>query len=64
MSNENEFVVTPWEVKGKIDYERLIKDFGLQPLTNELLKRLEKNTGELHFFLKRKIFFAHRDFIF
>jgi tryptophanyl-tRNA synthetase len=61
MSNENEFIVTPWEVKGKIDYERLIKDFGLQPLTNELLKRLEKNTGELHFFLKRKIFFAHRD---
>jgi len=26
--NNNEMVVTPWEVKGKVDYQRLIKEFG------------------------------------
>lgn len=55
------YVVTPWEVKGVIDYDRLIKQFGIQPLTPELLNRLKKHTGELHLFLKRGIFFAHRD---
>ena len=24
--------VTPWEVQGNIDYEKLIKEFGLKPL--------------------------------
>lgn len=55
------FTVTPWEVKGKVDYDRLIKDFGLQTITNSLLKRLQKHTGKLHFMLRRGIFFAHRD---
>ena len=25
-------VVTPWEVKGSIDYDKLISEFGLTPL--------------------------------
>jgi len=54
-------VVTPWEVRGKIDYERLIREFGTQPLTDELLRRIAKHTGELHLQLRRKIFFSHRD---
>jgi tryptophanyl-tRNA synthetase len=54
--------VTPWEVKGHINYEKLIKDFGTKHLTPELLKRLEKHTGQLHFMLSRRIFFSHRDF--
>ena len=37
--NNNEMVVTPWEVKGKVDYERLIREFGTQPLTHELLRK-------------------------
>ena len=41
-------IVTPWEVKGKVDYERLVKEFGTQPLSPELLKRVESNTGKLH----------------
>lgn len=63
MVNEekNEMVVTPWEVKGKVDYERLIKEFGTQPLTDELLEKLTKYTGELHPQLRRKLFFSHRD---
>ena len=55
------FIVTPWEVKGEVDYNKLIKEFGISLLTHDLLKRLEKHTGELHYFLRRKIFFAHRD---
>ncbi|MBI4009625.1 MAG: tryptophan--tRNA ligase [Candidatus Aenigmarchaeota archaeon] len=57
-----EFVVTPWEVKGDIDYDRLIKQFGVKPLDEVILKRLEKLAGKLHYFLKRKIFFAHMYF--
>jgi tryptophanyl-tRNA synthetase len=59
--NNNEMVVTPWEVKGKVDYERLIREFGTQPLTSELLKRVEKRTDKLHLQLERRIFFSHRD---
>jgi len=58
---KNEMVVTPWEVKGKVDYERLIHEFGTQPLTEELLQRIAKHTGELHLQLRRKLFFSHRD---
>jgi tryptophanyl-tRNA synthetase len=57
----NEMVVTPWEVRGKVDYERLIHEFGTQPLTSELLQRIAKHTGELHLQLRRRIFFSHRD---
>jgi len=61
-NDENsEMVVTPWEVKGKVDYERLIREFGTQPLTKELLNRIESHTGSLHLQLQRHIFFSHRD---
>jgi len=59
--DKNEMIVTPWEVKGKVDYERLIREFGTQSLTNELLKKLEKHTGELHLQIRRGLFFSHRD---
>jgi len=60
-NNNEDMVVTPWEVKGKVDYERLIRDFGTQSITLELLKKVEKITGKLHPQLKRHIFFSHRD---
>jgi tryptophanyl-tRNA synthetase len=56
-----EMVVTPWEVKGKVDYERLIREFGTQPLTEELLKKIAKYTDKLHLQLQRRLFFSHRD---
>ena len=62
LSNSNEeMVVTPWEVSGKIDYEKLTREFGTEPLTPELLDRLRKHTGTLHTQLRRRIFFSHRD---
>lgn len=53
--------VTPWEVSGHIDYEALIRQFGTHHLSEALLRRIEKHTGELHFMLRRKVFFSHRD---
>lgn len=56
--------VTPYEVKGVLtekEYQRLIKEFGIQPLTKSLLERIKKHTKELHFMLTRGVFFAHRD---
>jgi len=58
-------VVTPWEVKGSIDYDIVIRDFGVSKIDEELMLRIEKHAkvkGEkLHHFLRRGIFFAHRD---
>ncbi|MDH5703871.1 MAG: tryptophan--tRNA ligase, partial [Aigarchaeota archaeon] len=54
-------VVTPWEVRGEIDYDRLIQEFGTEKITDELLARIKKHAGELHYMLRRKIFFSHRD---
>jgi tryptophanyl-tRNA synthetase len=60
-NGNGEMVVTPWEVKGKVDYERLIREFGTQPLTDELLKKITTYTGKLHLQLQRRLFFSHRD---
>ncbi len=53
--------VTPWEVEGKIDYDKLISEFGISKIDDKLLKRIEKHTKQVHLMLRRGIFFAHRD---
>ncbi len=58
---KKEATVTPWEVKGDVDYEKLIKEFGVSRIDSKLLERIKKHTGSLHFMLRRKVFFAHRD---
>jgi tryptophanyl-tRNA synthetase len=57
----DDFKVTPWEVKGNIDYNKLIKEFGVSQIDEKTLLRIKKKTGELHHYLRRGIFFAHRD---
>lgn len=57
-----DFIVTPWEVSGEIDYDQIIKEFGIEPIDEKLLFYIEEIAKELHPFLTRKIFFAHRDF--
>ncbi len=52
-------VVTPWEVSGRIDYDRLVREFGVKRIDARLKKRLERHTGPLHHLLRRDIFFAH-----
>jgi len=53
--------ITPWEVTGEVDYDKVIQEFGIKKLDDALLERIKKHSKELHFMLKRKTFFAHRD---
>jgi len=60
MSTED-FVVTPWHVEGDIDYDKLIKQFGTEKISPQILERIKKIAGEDHFMLRRGIFFSHRE---
>ena len=55
-----DFKVTPWEVEGKVDYDKLIQQFGTKKIDEKLLRRLGK-FGKLHTMLRRGYFFSHRD---
>ncbi|KAL0819890.1 hypothetical protein ABMA28_007903 [Loxostege sticticalis] len=64
---DDDDIVDPWNVSGKsetgIDYDKLIKRFGSSKIDNDLVERFEKVTGQrAHHFLRRGIFFSHRDF--
>lgn len=52
------FKVTPWEASGDIDYNKLVKEFGVDLISDKILKKLDK----AHPLLRRGIYFAHRDF--
>lgn len=59
-------VVTPWSVTAKadtgVDYDKLVDKFGSERITEEILERIEAATGiKPHHFLRRGIFFSHRD---
>jgi len=66
-SADQEMVVTAHEVHGKIDYSKLVVDFGSKLIDPDLLDRIERLTvgrgtvPVLHRFLRRGIFFSHRD---
>ena len=53
---KEESKVTPWEVKGEVDYGKLLKEFGIREMPE-----LPKQFNESPLF-RRKIIFAHRDF--
>ena len=58
--------MNPWDVKASsdkgIDYDKLIVKFGSSAVDKSLLERLERVTGKPpHHFLRRGIFFSHRD---
>jgi len=55
------FRVTPWEVEGAVDYERLVRMFGTELITPDLMARLEQLSGGSNHMLRRRIFFSHRD---
>nr|AQS31729.1 hypothetical protein [uncultured archaeon]AQS31831.1 hypothetical protein [uncultured archaeon] len=56
MGMKKGFEVTPWEVKGDVDYSKLIKEFGVRPLQH-LPSVFTDNV-----LFRRGIVFAHRDF--
>jgi len=54
--------VTPWEVKGMIEYDKLVKKFGTTYIKDEDIKKLESLIKDrAHFMIRRKHFFSHRD---
>ena len=57
----DEFIVTPWHVEGDIDYDKLIKKFGTEKISSELLDQIKNITNKDHFMLRRGIFFSHRE---
>jgi tryptophanyl-tRNA synthetase len=59
---DDEFKVTPWEVEGEIDYNKLIESFGTQKITPDVLEKVKDLIGEVHPMLKLQYFFSHRDF--
>jgi len=50
--------ITPWEVKGEVNYDKLVKEFGVSLINEGLYKKLSKT----HPLLRRKVYFSHRDF--
>src|SRR5256712_10440238 len=58
---DKKFVVTPGEVTGEVDYDRLIRDCGPQPIAGQLAKRLEGILGDAAYLVRRQVFFSHRD---
>ncbi len=53
----NGMIVTPWEVEGVIDYAKLIKEFGMQSISDILHEIPEPN-----WLMRRGIVFGHRDY--
>ncbi len=53
--------ITPWDVQGKVEYEKLIQQFGTQKVTPELLDHTSRY-GKLPALLRRGFFFSHRDY--
>ncbi len=56
MNMKKNFVFDPWEVKGDIDYQKLMTEFGIAPM-NDLPDIFNKES-----LFRRKTVFAHRDF--
>lgn len=54
--NTKEFVVTPWETSGDIDYEQVIKKFGIKKFESA------PDVVKDNILFRRKKIFAHRDF--
>lgn len=59
-------IVTPFEVKtddsSGLDYNKLVEQFGSRLIDSDLMDKFEKVDGNLHHFIKRGIFYSHRDF--
>ena len=66
-AKDEEMIVDPFNVQGKIDYNKLVDNFGSKVIEPSLLERMYELTVKrgtvphLHRFLRRNIFFSHRD---
>jgi tryptophanyl-tRNA synthetase len=58
---KEEMVVTPWEVRGVIDYDKLIEQFGVQRMTPDIPEKIARHAGFMHMQLRRGVYISHRD---
>ncbi len=58
---QEQFKVGAYDVEGKVDYDAFARMSGLKPIDEELERKMAKYAGTLHFLIRRKIFYAHRD---
>ncbi|HIP95212.1 MAG TPA: tryptophan--tRNA ligase, partial [Leucothrix sp.] len=49
--------ITPWEVEGIVDYDKLIREFGIEPFS----KIIDKIPNP-HWLMRRGVIFGHRDY--
>ncbi|MDE1851440.1 MAG: tryptophan--tRNA ligase [Candidatus Micrarchaeota archaeon] len=61
MADEGSFKVDPYSVEGAVDYKALADRFGIKLIDDKLKERIRKDAGELHFMIRRNIYFAQRD---
>ncbi|MGC1135912.1 MAG: tryptophan--tRNA ligase [Nitrososphaeraceae archaeon] len=59
---KGDYNVTPWQVDGVVDYNKIVQDFGTRLITPEIIEKLRMFTGQIHPLLSRGFFFSHRDF--
>ncbi|MCS7119449.1 MAG: tryptophan--tRNA ligase [Archaeoglobaceae archaeon] len=50
-------MITPWEVEGVVDYQKLIEEFGITPFTDLL-----RSIPSPHRLMRRGVVFGHRDY--
>jgi tryptophanyl-tRNA synthetase len=61
VNQKDSFSVTPWEVEGKVDYDKLVDKFGTNAITPAILDSFRSITGEIHPLLSLEYFYSHRD---
>jgi tryptophanyl-tRNA synthetase len=53
--------VSPWKVEGKVDYKKLVEQFGTELINDKIIQKFEKITNQkIHPWIKRGLFFSHR----
>ena len=65
IKEEDNGQITPWLVSGNINYDKMAEKFGVSPVSigiKDRLRAIAKSKGmELHPWIERDIFYAHRD---
>lgn len=57
---DEEFDVTPFDVEGQVDYDRLIDKFGTEEIDEELKQRFFDLAGDENLYVKRDFIYSHR----
>jgi len=56
-----DYEVNAYSVEGEVNYNDVVKKFGISLIDDELKSRIKKDAGDVHFMIRRGIYFGHRD---